>query len=247
MNLPLLSKVQKADSMSYRTRKIMAVEDFRLEAIGEDKTSTKHADESGIVASSELINEFASYTTLHGFHFILQSCSLLRRLMWGVLLVIGLAMLILQCLLGFSKLADHDSVTVKELQRGEKIIFPALTICNLNMLQRDKILGTKAQTFMDDMESVVFGERWTGNGNETFTLNLERVVKEAGHNISEMLSLCAWSGRPCGPKDFFMFVSIQVRIYILLFLQELYFITILRMKFAKFEKNIIRINPRLRF
>lgn len=223
MNLLLFSKVQKADSMSYRTRTIMAIEDFRLEASGEDKTQTKHADESGIVASSELINEFASYTTLHGFHFILQSCSLLRRLVWGVLLVIGLAMLILQCLQGFSKLADHDSVTVKELHRGEKIIFPAVTICNLNMLQRDKILGTKAQKFMDDMESVVFGERSTDNGNETFTLNLERVVKEAGHNISEMLSLCVWSGRSCGPKDFFMFVSLQVRMYIPPFFKRIIF------------------------
>ena len=183
----------------------------RLEASGEEKSPANHADEGGIVASSELLDEFASYTTLHGFHFILESCSLVRRIVWGVLLVSGLVMLILQCLYGFSKLADHDSVTVKEQQRDEKINFPAVTICNLNMLRKDKILGTEAQKFMDGMESVVFGERLNYNANETFTLDLERVVQEAGHNMSEMLLLCSWHGRLCGPKDFFMFVSLQVR------------------------------------
>ena len=190
----------------------MTVEDFRLEASAEEKSQTKHADEGGIAASSELLDEFASYTTLHGLHFILGSSSLIRRIVWGVLLVTGLGMLISQCLYGFSKLADHDSMTVKEQQRDEKITFPAVTICNLNMLRKDKILGTEAQKFMDDIESVVFGERLNDEVNETFTLDLERVVKEAGHNISEMLSLCGWQGRFCGPKDFFVFVSLQVRI-----------------------------------
>lgn len=212
MNLLLFyAKVQTVDKIPYRTRKMMALEDVRLETSGEEKPQTKHADEGGIVASSELLDEFASYTTLHGFHFILGSCSLIRRIVWGLLLVTGLAMLIMQCLYGFSKLADHDSVTVKEQQRDEKITFPAVTICNLNMLRKDKILGTEAQKFMDEMESVVFGERLNDDANEPFTLDLERVVKEAGHNISEMLSLCRWHGRLCGPKDFFVFVSLLVR------------------------------------
>jgi len=191
----------------------MTIEDVRLEAVAsaEEKSHSKHSDEGGIVASSELLDEFASYTTLHGFHFILGSSLLMRRVVWAVLLVTGLAMLIVQCLFGFSKLADHDSVTVREQQRGEKITFLAVTICNLNMLRKDKILGTEAQKFMDDIESVLFGERLNDEANETFTLDLERVVKEAGHNISEMLSLCIWQRRPCGPKDFFMFVSLQVR------------------------------------
>lgn len=189
----------------------MAIEDFRLKASGEEKAQTKHTDKGGIVASSELLNDFASYTTLHGFHFILESCSLLRRIVWGVLLVTGLGLLIMQCLYGFYKLADHDSVTVNGQQRDEKITFPAVTICNLNMLRKDKILGTEAQTFMDDIESIVFGARLNDDANKTFTLDLERVVKEGGHNLSEMLSLCFWHGRLCSPKDFFTFLSLQVR------------------------------------
>ena len=189
----------------------MAIEDFRLEANGEEKTQTKHADEGGIVASSQLLNKFASYTTLHGFHFILESCSLLRRIVWGVLLVTGLVLLIMQCLYGFYKLADHESVTVKGQQRDEKITFPAVTICNLNMLRKDKILGTEAQKFMDDIESIMFGAGLNDDANDTFTLDLEREVREAGHNLSEMLSLCFWQGRLCSPKEFFTFVSLQVR------------------------------------
>lgn len=188
----------------------MTVEDFKVEASGEE-IQTTNANERRIVASSELLDEFASYTTLHGFHFVLGSLNLFRRLVWAILLIIGLGTLILQCLNGFTKLADKDSITVKEQQRNKTILFPAVSICNQNMLRKDKILGTEAQKFLDDIESFMFGEGLKDNATQNFTLDLDRVVTEAGHNISDMLSLCYWHGRLCGPEDFFMFISPQVR------------------------------------
>ena len=56
-----------------------------------------------------------------------------------------------------NKLLEHDSVTVKEQQRGAKILLPAVTICNQNMLRKDKIMGTETQKFMDDVDFSLFG------------------------------------------------------------------------------------------
>ncbi|XP_078362143.1 acid-sensing ion channel 1-like isoform X2 [Oculina patagonica] len=188
----------------------MTIEEFKVETSGEE-IQTANANERRIVPSSEVLDEFASYTTLHGFHFLLGSFNLFRRIIWAILLMIGLGVLILQCLNGFTKLADKDSITVKEQQRNlnNTILFPAVTICNQNMLRKDKILGTEAQKFLDDIESFMFGEGLRDNATQNFTLDLDRVVTEAGHNISEMLSLCYWHGRLCGPKDFFMFIAPQ--------------------------------------
>ena len=189
----------------------MTIEEFRVETNGEE-IQTKNADDDRMT-KSELLDEFSSYTTLHGFHFVLGSFSLLRRIVWAVLLISGLATLILQCLNGFSKFAENDSVTVREQQRNKTILFPAVTICNQNMLRKDKILGTEAQKFMDDIESLLFGEGLRNNSNETFALDLDRVVKEAGHNISDMLTSCTWQRGLCGPEDFSLFISSQVSSY----------------------------------
>lgn len=189
----------------------MTVEDFGVEATGEE-IQTKNANEGRIIPSSELLDEFASYTTLHGFHFVLGSVNCFRRIVWAVLVILGMGTLILQCFNGFTKLSDKDSITVKEQQRSKTIPFPAVTICNQNMLRKDKILGTEAQKFLDDVESFMFNEGLRENGThwQNFTLDLDRVVKAAGHNISEMLLLCYWHGRLCGPDDFYMSITRQV-------------------------------------
>lgn len=195
----------------------MKVEEFRMEE-STDEVQTKNPGENRSASASGFLVEFASYTTLHGFHFVLESFSLFRRITWAILMLIGLATLIIQCLEGFNKLAGKDSVTVRELQHTEKAPFPAVTICNQNMLRKDKIMGTQAKKFMDDVESLMFGRGTQNISNETFNLDLDRVVKEAGHNISDMLSGCLWRGKFCGPQNFTLFISSQVRKYWKIFL-----------------------------
>ena len=117
-----------------------------------------------------------------------------------------------QFYVGYQKLVMRDSINVKQLQFDKDIVFPAVTICNQNMLRRSKVLRTpEVQTFMDDIESILFHEDVKLDSNETFALNLDEVVKEAGHNISAMLELCYWQGKRCGPNDFSLLISFQVR------------------------------------
>ena len=157
------------------------------------------------------LNEFAGYTTLHGFRFIIESFSLIRRIIWAILLLLGLGTLAFQCLTGYNKLVENDSIAVKEQQRGKTILFPAVTICNQNMLRKDKIIGTEAQKFMDDIESLLFNDNLSNNANKTFHLDLDKVVRQAGHNIADMLLICSYQGNVCGPEDFYLIISAQVR------------------------------------
>ena len=188
----------------------MTIEEFQMEtSAGEPQTNKTDADRRR--NPSTLVNEFASYTTLHGFHFVLESFSLVRRILWAILLLLGLGLLMMQCQSGYQKLTEHDSLTVKEQQRGKTVLFPAVTICNQNMLRKDKIIGTEAQTFLDNIESLLFNETIRNDENETFTLDLDQVTRKAGHNITELLQACTWQGKLCGPEDFHVFISEHVR------------------------------------
>ena len=156
----------------------------------EPQSSEKHdAKDSG------MLSEFASYTTLHGVHFVAGSYILARRVAWAILIIAGAASLISQFIERYHKLSGKDCFTVKELQNNKVVPFPAETICNQNMLRREKIIGTEAQTFMDNLEKLYSKRKLRNDSSDRFNLNLDKMVKEAGHNISQMLLDCKF------PKD----------------------------------------------
>lgn len=159
-----------------------------------------------------LLSEFASYTTLHGVHFVAGPFILFRRVVWAVLLIAGAGFLISQCIERYGKLSSKHSVTVKEVQKNKLVPFPAVTVCNLNMVRKDKIIGTEAQTFIDDLAKLHSKEKLRNDTNETFNLDLDKIVREAGHDISEMLLDCTFQQQSCSSNDFFTAVFPKVNL-----------------------------------
>lgn len=170
------------------------------------------SSETSDVKDIGLLSEFASYTTLHGLHFVAGPFMLIRRILWAILVVVGAGLLISLCIERYGKLAAKDTVTTKEHQSDKLIPFPAVTVCNLNMLRKDKIIGTEAQIFMDSLAKVHSKEKLINDSNETFTLDLDKVVREAGHNISEMLLDCTFQQKPCSSNEFFTAVFPKVKL-----------------------------------
>ena len=168
--------------------------------------------ETSDVKDVGLLSEFASYTTLHGLHFVAGPFILIRRILWAILLIVGACLLIFLCTERYHKLTANDSVTTKEHQSGKPIPFPAVTVCNLNMLRKDKIIGTEAQTYMDNLAKVHSKETLINDSNETFNLDLDKIVREAGHDISEMLVDCTFQQKPCFSNEFFTAVFPKVKL-----------------------------------
>ena len=175
----------------------------------------ERSDFDTVTKPEELIKTFGSYTTLHGFYFLTDSGSVLRRILWLLLMIVCLVILIVQVKNNYAKLQRHDSTVTKDVEPSRSLLFPAVTICNQNMLQKSKILGTDAQFYLDGldylkaafMNSTDF-KRAQSRINASF--DIEKVVKEAGHNLTTMLVLCLWKGQTCGPENFTSFVSFYV-------------------------------------
>ena len=176
------------------------------------KEKEDEPSETSDVKDVGLLSEFASYTTLHGLHFVVGPFILIRRVVWAILVIVGAGFLISLCIERYSKLASNNFVTKKELQRDKEILFPGITVCNLNMLRRDKIVGTEAGKFMDDLVKVHSKEKLINDSNEAFNLDLDKIVREAGHDISEMLLDCTFQQKPCSSNDFFTAVFPKVKL-----------------------------------
>lgn len=175
------------------------------------------SSEKSDVKDVGLLSEFASYTSLHGLHFVAGPFILIRRILWAILLIVGTGLLVSLCIERYGKLAAKPSVTTKEQQSAKLIPFPAVTVCNLNMLRKEKIIDTEAQTYMDNLAKVHSKEKLINESNETFNLNLDKVVREAGHDISEMLLDCTFQQKSCSSSEFFTAVFPKVKFFLIFF------------------------------
>ena len=157
-------------------------------AAQDDTKQCSQSDNEG-----KLIKDFSSYTTLHGFHFILDSGSLWRRVLWMSLIVGGFVFLVLQIWISLQRLFAKEVVISKSIEVAKALQFPAVTICNQNMMKKSKILGTVAQDYLDQMDDIKF--RFAGQKQKDVpSFDVEDTLKKAGHQINEMVQYCTFAG-----------------------------------------------------
>lgn len=159
-----------------------------------------------------LIKNFGSYTTLHGFHFLFDSNSTVRRILWLILMLACLVILALFVRENYFKLLRHESLVTKDIEHSKRLLFPAVSICNQNMLLKSKIQDTDAQLYLDGIDFL--GPANPGDDDTQqassgvrASFDIEKAVREAGHNLTAMLKFCSWRGEKCGAENFTTFVS----------------------------------------
>lgn len=174
------------------------------------KFEIKEGDHSETPATDadKLLQDFSSYTTLHGLHFLFDSHSTIRRLIWIVLLLVCISVLVVQFQDNWRKYTSNMSVSSREMVKADSLVFPAVTICNQNMMRKSKIKGKDAQIYLDRMDYLKANFLSLANVSSSF--DVEKAVLESGHNISDMIKMCYWQGRSCGPQNFTTSLSFMV-------------------------------------
>ncbi|XP_031561745.1 acid-sensing ion channel 3-like, partial [Actinia tenebrosa] len=89
----------------------------------------------------------------------------------------------------------------KSIEFSESLRFPAVTICNQNMLKKSKIQGTQAQDYLDQLDDLKFSVAGLKNSNVP-PFDIEKVVQESGHHIHEMVNQCQFTDQVCSLKNF---------------------------------------------
>ncbi|XP_032228649.2 acid-sensing ion channel 3 [Nematostella vectensis] len=170
----------------------------------EDAREKEHKEEN---ETWNMIREFAGYTTLHGFHFLVDSSSRWRRRIWFLLLLFCCAMFIYQFVISVNRLRAYKVVFSRGAEQPGEVDFPAVTICNKNMLRKSLILNTSAQIYLDEQDADF--KRSLKQSNISF--DAEEFVKKYGHNITNMLNRakgCTFKMLyPCSGENFTSFFS----------------------------------------
>ncbi|XP_072167596.1 epithelial sodium channel subunit beta-2-like [Diadema setosum] len=137
--------------------------EMTMKTQGQDaiKDEEKMNDSSSPMSTADAIKDFADNTTTHGVPQILRSDrSRLFRLTWAVITATALSALLFQ---GSNTIIDffHRPTTSKiSLITRKELYFPSITICNLNMMRRSKLNGTRFEGLvaLDEQHAHLQGE-----------------------------------------------------------------------------------------
>ena len=86
---------------------------------------------------STRFKRYIESTTVHGVVHIFIGKSIVRKLFWLILILGSTTGCLYNCIDRIRLLASKPTATTITIDRRQDIIFPAVTICNLNMLNRD--------------------------------------------------------------------------------------------------------------
>ncbi|KAH8024966.1 hypothetical protein HPB51_002380 [Rhipicephalus microplus] len=101
------------------------------------KPHEKMTDDEGEQEQSfgTLNREFAERCTAHGFNRI-ASTRRLRRLLWAVIVVVAVGGFLYHISFLTSNYFSYPIMTATEEVHAEELHFPAITVCNLNLLRK---------------------------------------------------------------------------------------------------------------
>ena len=162
---------------------------------------------------AELWRDFLSNSTLHGLHIALgantRPC---RRFVWCFSILACTCFMLFQLVRSCETFLEYRVVYETRDEYQESLPFPAVSICNNNMMRRSRINGTDAQWYLDNFDPSKNRSHHMWNSS----FDVEGAVRLYGHNMSDMLYDCSWEKTTkCTARDFVTFLDFRVRMELL--------------------------------
>ena len=149
---------------------------------------------------------FVESTTLHGLQYVFTSPTLVRRILWTVFLLSGIAFFSYQSSKLIRKYLSYSTATKVNLVYEDILEFPAVTICNFNTFKKSVIT---AKGYDKAFEFNMKKAAGLNTSNDTLDLskyndvNMTEFYFTAGHQIEDTLVSCLWLvGEKCDHKNF---------------------------------------------
>ncbi|XP_066272044.1 acid-sensing ion channel 1C-like [Branchiostoma lanceolatum] len=155
--------------------------------------------------------EFAGNTTLHGLSRIVIAPSIYFRVLWVLAILCsyaGFAYMFSSMIMDYFK---YDTITDTKLKFTDALPFPAVTICNMNKFDANKLKLVE----LSYLSPYLFGTQYDiptllANGiqpdetiNSTLTNVTEEIVLQNGFDVNpDRMSLCFWKAEGCSYLNF---------------------------------------------
>ncbi|KAF6027318.1 hypothetical protein EB796_014358 [Bugula neritina] len=159
-----------------------------------------------------LLSRFMDFTTSHGITHIYNAKGLMKKCFWGILTMISTVLLCLHLWSLITGYLSYDTVTNVSLREARSLVFPAVTICNNNGVQRsnmpswmDDLVQTKFQKILNSTsESHSKNDLATAISEETSLLN-DTAKMSLGYSFKDLVLICIFDGKNCDETEFWTY------------------------------------------
>nr|XP_054756141.1 degenerin unc-8-like isoform X4 [Lytechinus pictus] len=112
-------------------------------------TEEKKMDPKEMDTFKKSLTDFGNETTIHGLQYIVNKTNFIYRLCWFVIFCIFAVIFLIQGNLILQDFLTWPYSTKIDIVGRPNLAFPAVTLCNENMMRRSKIGGTRFQSLID--------------------------------------------------------------------------------------------------
>ena len=162
---------------------------------------------------------FFEDSTFNGALYMFDTGSILKRIFWGLVLLIAIGGFLAVTGWNFYQLARDPTSTSISLTRESELMFPAVTICSLNLLNVTTLrtASTSAitdQQIISDMIKLFDDVRYRNNipacrstasslaRTTGYNANWGNLTDLAKNQLATLLTSCRFVGRNCTANDF---------------------------------------------
>lgn len=164
---------------------------------------------------------FAHASTLHGLRFIFPyGRPSVRRWLWAAALLACLALLFLESTERLAYFLSYPHVTSMDAVVSCSLVFPAVTICNLNAyrfgsLTRNDLYHAGELLGLLDVHLAIpqphlaepdvlasLQEKANFSAYRPKAFSMEEFIERVGHDLKEMMLYCRYQGQECSHSDF---------------------------------------------
>ena len=172
----------------------------------EKKTSSpkkKPASTSCLYSAGRYVEKYFQSASIDGIDHVTEGKSVIRRIMWAIILVISLAVCLFFLIEHGTDFARKPTSTTLDYERDERgLPFPAVTICNLNPVSRsyaqelgiDEFLRRyfiSSKFFEDNRE--LCGAILESANLTMSTLSFDELFRNGGRSLNELVLHCTFS------------------------------------------------------
>uniref|UniRef100_H3BBK8 Acid sensing ion channel subunit 2 n=1 Tax=Latimeria chalumnae TaxID=7897 RepID=H3BBK8_LATCH len=167
------------------------------------------------------IQVFASSATLHGIrHIFVYGPVTMRRFMWTLAFVGSLGLLLVESAERVALYFSYPHVTKVDEVVANNLVFPAVTICNLNEFRFSKLttndlyhageLLTLLNVHLEIIDPhladpsvlAVLQEKANFKNYKPRPFNMREFIDRVGHDLKDMMLYCKYRGQECTHQDF---------------------------------------------
>ena len=141
------------------------------------------------------MNDLISNSTLHGLHFCFDKRHFIRRICWTLLILVALGMLVQKLYESTTHFFSYPFSTTTTIKYENDMLFPAVSLCNLNDMRLSVMEGTKLHKAIQDRTG------FQGLGGMEYT----ETLRKANHRLEDMLLMCTMENKLCTSKNFTQF------------------------------------------